>query len=1384
MLTLKPTLAPLGAIILLLSLCTNIYSQQLAFPTAKGAGAYTSGGRGGQVIHVTTLDWDASGGLRDALTTPGTRTIVFDVSGEIDATQETEWSVLLQGSQYDNLTIAGQTAPNGGITLKVSWFQFWDVDNIIVRYVRFRNSLTYNNGDGGWFFGCSNVIFDHCTFSHGQDEAFDMATSQGESGNVTIQNCFLQDSKTGVIVGIDTRGESFPGPDLGNYTFINNVFSNISHRFPNIQGNGRTDVINNVAYNFNNRLVRTVQSGNHNVINNYYKPSYGGLRLPEWYGDGVISQLHKMQLQTGDSPLVHTSGNIITGQRETPLTDDSDMWTYFYGSSGEFTINAPVASQYFSNTQFALVGEAFTIKTANETYTNLVVNGDVGAYRTLNADGTINIYRDTNDVNSLDQIINDSFVPRPAYITAGNFSPDRSSIPYAVIPENTRSGNFYISNPHIPEVWFQTNVPAGQDHNDIAPSGYTWLEEYLNQVDYVNSIPEINVTGVEVTPQAGQIQIPETIDLDVIFTPSDATNQTGIWTSSDESIATVDENGIVNPVSEGVVTITFTSNDGGFTDSAVITVLAEALVASAGEDQEICVGQTINLTASGGTYYLWDNGETTASIDVSPNTTTTYTVTVSNDNGESDQASVTVIVNPVPIANAGEDQTICEGETVTLTASGGDTYLWNTGETTANIEVIPSSVTTYTVEVFTGNCSSLDEVTVFVNESPDITSSGDIVIIVGDSTTLGVNGGDNYLWSTGETTPFITVTPNETTTYSVSSTSINGCVTDLNITVTVVPEVIADAGLDTTVCAGETVTLTASGGETYLWSTGDTTSSIEVNPFVTTTYTVAAQDAYGNSDSDSVTVTVNETPDISVSDDVAILLGQTATLIATGGDNYLWSNGESTASIQVSPEVTTTYTVVSTAPGGCVDIEQVTVIIIPEVIADAGDDISICNGESITLTASGGGTYLWDTGETTSSITVNPTITTTYSVTVEDAYGYTDTDSVVVTVNELPIITVTDDFTIVEGNSATLTAEGANTYTWSNGMTGNSITVNPSETTTYIVTGTINGCSSESEVTIIVEDVFVANAGVDEDVCEGYNTNIVLTANNGDSYLWSTGETSQSITVNPVSTTTYSVTITQGIQEDTDEVTVFVNPNPEVVVLNGESVNIMDGDFVTLSASGANTYLWNSGATQPNIAVSPSITTTYEVRGFVGDCYDDKQVTVNVIPEVVADAGEDVEICEGETVQLTASGGDEYVWSTGETSQTIFVSPSETTEYTVTVFNALDFDEDSVIVTVDTDCETEVEDPVIPGETLDFSFDVFPNPASEYVDVKLSGSVELSRVYLYDMTGKLIQYKRISNESLNITSTTRMNISGLQPGFYFIKLEDINRELSKRLIIQ
>src|SRR5690606_18333501 len=97
--------------------------------------------------------------------------------------------------------------------------------------------------DAIWCQQATDVIFDHCSFSHGQDEVLDLSYSQGTSGNVTVQNCLFADSKTGSILGTDTRGEGTPLADLGNFTFVNNVFANISHRFPNPQGRGQYDII-------------------------------------------------------------------------------------------------------------------------------------------------------------------------------------------------------------------------------------------------------------------------------------------------------------------------------------------------------------------------------------------------------------------------------------------------------------------------------------------------------------------------------------------------------------------------------------------------------------------------------------------------------------------------------------------------------------------------------------------------------------------------------------------------------------------------------------------------------------------------------------------------------------------------------------------------------------------------------------------------------------------------------------------------------------------------------------------------------------------------------------------------------------------------------------
>src|SRR5690606_16346575 len=160
--------------LVVLILPQNSNSQQLAFPTAKGAGAYATGGRGGQVIHVTTLNWSGPGSLKTALQTTGPRTIVFDVSGEIIVTD----NYFELHSQYSNFTIAGQTAPQGGITIRTGYFSLTNVNNAIIRYIRFRDKGTLSGTDAVWYQQANNVIFDHCSFSHGQDECMDISYSQ------------------------------------------------------------------------------------------------------------------------------------------------------------------------------------------------------------------------------------------------------------------------------------------------------------------------------------------------------------------------------------------------------------------------------------------------------------------------------------------------------------------------------------------------------------------------------------------------------------------------------------------------------------------------------------------------------------------------------------------------------------------------------------------------------------------------------------------------------------------------------------------------------------------------------------------------------------------------------------------------------------------------------------------------------------------------------------------------------------------------------------------------------------------------------------------------------------------------------------------------------
>ena len=259
--------------------------------------------------------------------------------------------------------------------------------------------------------------------------------------------------------------------------------------------------------------------------------------------------------------------------------------------------------------------------------------------------------------------------------------------------------------------------------------------------------------------------------------------------------------------------------------------------------------------------------------------------------------------------------------------------------------------------------------------------------------------------------------------------------------------------------------------------------------------------------------------------------------------------------------------------------------------------VTICAGASSTLNVSGANTYTWSDNETTSAVNVAPSANTTYTVTGTDNTTGCLSAATQLKVVKQPLVNVS----ISSSNSGnpcpgvpiTLTAAGANTYTWSNTATTNSITVAPMVNTNYAVTGkdTVSGCTNTAVI-------FIAIGGNDsiyrssDSICAGGSVILSLSASGVSSYTWSTGQTTPSITVTPTVTSVYSITTTGGCTQ-TATTTVYVKPLPNVSI----SATALCAPTITLTANGANTYSWSTGATSPTITVSTTYSNIYSVTG-------------------------------------------------------------------------------------------------------------------------------------------------------------------------------------------
>jgi hypothetical protein len=661
--------------------------------------------------------------------------------------------------------------------------------------------------------------------------------------------------------------------------------------------------------------------------------------------------------------------------------------------------------------------------------------------------------------------------------------------------------------------------------------------------------------------------------------------------------------------------------------------------------QTICTNSNITLSVSGfGTigWYTDSTGGTYLGSGPSyttPNLTATTTYYVQDSVcGPSSRTPITVTVSALPTTptiTAGGPTTICAGGSVTLTSTAESSYLWSTGATTASINVTTAG--TYTVQVTNAaGCQSTASLgtVVTVNAlppTPTITPSGPTTFCAGGSVTLSAPISSAYLWTGGSLSQ--SINPGAGT-YTLQVTNAAGCQSALSapVVVTVNPlpntPIISPNGA-TTFCDGGTVNLASSAGVSYLWSNGSTNSTIDVTSNGTFSVQVTGPNGCQSLASTPTVVTVNSNPTIfqgTLTNPTSCTIGNGVIEVTGSGAGDLTWTGTSSGTIGTVLSATIngltngSYQITFTNLNGCVSNTLNASLTAPAAPAaptiTAGSASTFCDGGSVTLTSSVGSAYLWSNGATTASI--NVTTSGNYSVSITDANGCTSAGSsaMSVTVNPLPLIssgtTINPSSCIISDGSIEILGTGTGDLNYSGVSSGTlsntSLPANISSLGqglfTFIFTD-VNTCTSlPLNISLSAPGAPAApiiNSNGPTTFCEGGI--VTLSSTIGNTYLWSNGETTQSITVD--SDGTFSVIIT--------DLNGCSSPSSLATTVNEESMpdmNVtMNTNVITANQSGAN-YQWidcsnnTAIAGETNQSFTPTVNGNYAVIISSGTCSD------------------------------------------------------------------------------------------------------------------------------------------------------------------------------------
>ncbi len=555
---------------------------------------------------------------------------------------------------------------------------------------------------------------------------------------------------------------------------------------------------------------------------------------------------------------------------------------------------------------------------------------------------------------------------------------------------------------------------------------------------------------------------------------------------------------------------------------------------------------------------------------------------------------------------------------------------------------------------------------------------------------------------------------------------------------------IVNAGVDATICSGGSTLLDGSSSFvqthtiqlTDTW--GDGWNGCSANVLVNGTAVLSnitltsgfgpATFTFGAATGATITVTFNngfypEETQITVLDGAGTTLvsnyaiGLAGPWTGTAGPaiSSVWTPALSLSNANVnnpmaSPSSTTTYTMSTTAANGCTGTDQVLVTVLstpaPMPVISPNGNTTFCAGGSVMLVAPPADSYVWSNGATTQTIPV--TTAGNYSVTVNVGICSNTSPVVPIIVNALPSTTITASATaLCPGTTATLSVPTAATYLWSNGAnTPSFATATPGS---YSVTVTnAAGCSATSAPVAItaasIPTVSVAPNGPVE-FCTGGNVVLNSTASAGTTYLWSNGATTPNITATASGVYFVTVTNAAGCQASSNNIVVNAQQTFTATATALSPTTVCAGTPVTLVASPGSSYLWSNGATTQGVNVTaggPITVTVTNASGCTGTSAP-IGITVLPVPNASINAGGPLTFCQGGSVNLTATGGTAYSWSTGANTAALAATTSGNYVVTVTAANGCT-DTEQATVTVNAVPSANVvmdgNSVLCPGETL------------------------------------------------------------------------------------